>query len=222
MSALVKMKIKGFKDGKFKTLSKEIELQVNPSTLKYTKGVSYTKDKRIGSLGNNKKFDVYAGSNLTFDFIFDSTGVIPSKQGIIEMIDLFEEVAYNLDGDVHEPNYLYVNWGCFLYKGRMSSLSYDYSLFSPNGTPLRVKISVTITGYMDKLSQTLKMNLCSPDLSRIITLKSGESIPFWCNEIYGDPSYCRDVARYNGLSGFRYVKPGTQLMFPPLIRHENG
>jgi hypothetical protein len=58
----------------------------------------------------------------------------------------------------------------------------------------------------------------SPDMTHIITLKSGESIVGWCNEIYGDASYCLDVAHYNHLPGFRNISPGTKITFPPLNR----
>ena len=54
-------------------------------------------------------------------------------------------------------------------------------------------------------------------MSHVVLLKEGESITFWCNTIYGDASYCTDVARYNGLDSFRNVKPGTRLLFPPII-----
>lgn len=219
MGELIKMKIIGFKEGKFQSKRNELDLQINPASLKYTMGISYSKDKRMGVSGKEIKFDSYDDSTLAFDILLDDTGVIPMKRkSIVDMINFLEEVLYNLDGDTHDPNYLHVNWGSFSYKGRVSSLSYDYTMFRPDGSPLRVKISVTITGYMNRLYESQIVNRRSPDLSRLIVLKSGESVAFWCNEIYGDGSYCMDVARHNNLSDFRNIPAGTELLFPPLVK----
>lgn len=220
MGELIKMKIIGFKEGKFQTKRNELDLQINPASLKYTMGISYSKDKRMGVSGKEIKFDSYDDSTLAFDILLDDTGVIPMKRkSIVDMINFLEEVLYNLDGDTHDPNYLHVNWGSFSYKGRVSSLSYDYTMFRPDGSPLRVKVSVTLTGYMNRLYESQIVNRRSPDLSRLIVLKSGESVAFWCNEIYGDGSYCMDVARHNNLPDFRNVPAGTELIFPPLVRN---
>lgn len=216
---LTKMKIIGFKEGIFRTKRNEITLQINPNSLKYSMGVSYSKDKRIGISGKEIKFNACENSSLSFEILLDDTGIIPlTRKSIVDTINFLEEVFYNIDGETHEPNYLHINWGSFNYKGRVSSLSYDYTMFRSDGSPLRVKISTTITGYMDKLYESQIVQRRSPDLSRLITFKSGESIAYWCNEIYGDASYCVDVARYNNLSNFRNIQPGTSIMFPPLTR----
>lgn len=202
-SGLIKMKIIGFKEGKFKTKRHELTLQINPGSLKYTMGVSYSQDKRMGVAGKDIKFDACDNSSLSFDILLDDTGIIPLAKGcIVDTIHSIEEVFYNIDGETHEPNYLHINWGSFNYKGR-------------------VKIATSVTGYMDKLYESQIVQRRSPDLSRMITLKSGESVAWWCNEIYGDASYCVEVAKYNRLSGFRSIPPGTVILFPPLARGEN-
>ncbi len=37
-----------------------------------------------------------------------------------------------------------------------------------------------------------------------------------CYRIYGDPKYYLEVAKVNGLGNFRFLKPGTDLIFPPI------
>ncbi|MEG2070887.1 MAG: hypothetical protein RR034_05885, partial [Bacteroidales bacterium] len=87
---------------------------------------------------------------------------------------------------------------------------------SSQGLPLRVKISLTAIGFKNNLQEAKTQGLNSPDMSRGITLKSGESLASWCYEIYGDASYCADVAKYNLLDNFRNISPGTEIAFPPL------
>jgi len=49
-----------------------------------------------------------------------------------------------------------------------------------------------------------------------VVVKDGDTLPLLCHRIYGDSGYYADVARFNGLSSFRRLKPGLALHFPPL------
>jgi nucleoid-associated protein YgaU len=56
----------------------------------------------------------------------------------------------------------------------------------------------------------------SPDLSHLVTVKAGDTLPLLCCNIYGSSVYYLEVARVNGLAHFRDLAPGMQLLFPPL------
>jgi len=220
MGELIKMQIIAFNNGEFNHAIKNrtIKLQINPTSLKYSIGISYSKDKAVGKSNAEINYERSNNSTLNFDFIFDDTGIIPTpkKQSLVEMINHLEETVCNINSETHEPNYLQISWGSFLFKGRMSTLSYDYSLFRPDGSPLRVKVSMAVEGYMNKLKESKTVCRNSSDLSRMVTLNAGENISLLCKQIYGDSSYCLDIADYNNLADFRNVQIGTQLMFPPL------
>ncbi len=53
-------------------------------------------------------------------------------------------------------------------------------------------------------------------MSHLITVKSGDTLPLLCHKVYGTSVHYAEVARANGLSNFRDLAPGTQLLFPPL------
>lgn len=218
-SKLIKMKIIGYSDGKYTQKHEEMDLQINPDSLKHSQKINYVEDKREGISAPDRKFNAYENSTLAFETLFDGTGLIDLKEKSVSgAIDYLENVVgYN--GNSHEPHYLHIIWGSFSFKGRLSSFSYNYTLFTPGGSPLRAKVSMSITGSMDKTTEAKQANRMSPDMTHVITLKAGENIAWWCNSIYGDASYCMDVARYNRLTGFRNVPPGVQLVFPPLIRN---
>ncbi len=56
----------------------------------------------------------------------------------------------------------------------------------------------------------------SPDLTHLVTVRAGDTLPLLCERIYREPGYYLDVARINGLSAFRQLQPGSRLRFPPL------
>jgi nucleoid-associated protein YgaU len=47
-------------------------------------------------------------------------------------------------------------------------------------------------------------------------VKAGDSLPALCYQIYGDPGYYLEVARFNRLDDFRRLQPGTRVVFPPV------
>jgi hypothetical protein len=195
------------------------ELKINPASLKFNKKVKYKEFKLLGASSGYVTYDAHAPSTLHFDFVLDSTGIAYEKKETLDKtIADFEKVAYDMNGNIHKPNDLTVSWGSFVFQCHLTALSYDYTLFSPSGEPLRVKVSVEFTNNISLEEAEKQTNKQSPNMTHIITLKSGESIAGWCNEIYGDASYCVDVARYNHLPGFRSIPAGTKITFPPLNR----
>ncbi|MCD8079074.1 MAG: hypothetical protein LUF04_01265 [Bacteroides sp.] len=210
--SLVKLQILGYADELFSKRVAKFNVQINPDSLKLDRSINYT-DTQASGEPQKQKFGNLPSSTLSFDLIFDDTGFVDHIQGNInDRIGRLEKAIYSINGETHEPNYTLLVWGDFVFKGRLSSLNYDYSVFKPDGAPLRVKISLTFVGHKEGSEKK------SPDLSRIIVLKAGESIPWLCQKYYNDPSYCVEIARINRLKGFRDVSPGTRLLFPPLAR----
>ena len=47
-------------------------------------------------------------------------------------------------------------------------------------------------------------------------MKSGDTLPLLCKEIYGSPEHYLRVAQANNLNNFRNLTPGQEIIFPPL------
>ena len=60
----------------------------------------------------------------------------------------------------------------------------------------------------------MRANKSSPDLSHVVTVKAGDTLPLLCYDIYGSSNPYIKVAAVNGLTDFRDLQPGQQLMFP--------
>lgn len=213
---LQKLQIIGYVNSNYTTTddSRLFNAQINPENVKISKQISYEADNTIGKEKKVTRYRHHDPTTLSFDFFLDDTGVIKGhKKTIKTMISELENTLYKTNAESHEPGYAKVAWGSLLFHGRMQSLSYDYTLFAPNGTPLRAKISLSLIGHFDK-DATVKN---SPDVSRTISIKSGDKITSLCQEIYNDASYAADVAFHNRLQQFRNVKPGSKIIFPSLV-----
>lgn len=234
MAELTKMIITGYEKSDYKGDYKKFTTQFNPASLSWSKGIAYQheNDKAMYSGSKEKKYKGYKDDKLSFKIILDSTGVLlnlrqPTKKSgssqqraLPDMINNLEDVLYKINPESHEPRYVKIVWGKIEFYGRLNSLNYEFTLFSPDGIPLRVTISFSFSSHLNKRITNKKYGLQSPDLTRVITLKAGESIADWCDKIYNDSSFCSDVAKCNGLSSFRNVEPGISLIFPPLNRYD--
>jgi len=232
MAELEKMVMTGYEKSDYKGDYKEFTTQINPASISWSKEIVYEQDDVIGSGSNEAKYKGHKEDKLSFKIVLDDTGALfdpkqigdkkttsNSQKSIPSMVNQLEKVLYTIDSESHEPRYVIIIWGAFCFEGRVTSLSYEYTLFSPEGLPLRVTVSLSFSSHLNKTTSNKKENKKSPDLTRVIILKAGESIAGWCNKIYNDPSFCSDVARCNGLSSFRNVEPGMSLIFPPLNRN---
>jgi nucleoid-associated protein YgaU len=98
----------------------------------------------------------------------------------------------------------------------MTKLKLSYTLFKPDGTPLRATAKASFTEFTNKVKLAKEETKSSPDLSHVRIVKAGDTLPLLCDEIYGSSDYCPQVAHSNNLAGFRNIQEGTLLIFPPL------
>lgn len=210
------------KNGSYKiNRSKTFSAMLNPSDFTQTRAIRYNTEPVQGQVGSQTKFAAIEPDSVKFALLFDGTGATPRVPGqppleVAQHLKNLDAIVYNYDGSEHEPNHVRLLWGTWIFYGRMKSMSVAYSLFKPNGEPLRAKVDLTFVEFMSAKEAELKADRSSPDLSHLVYVRDGDTLPLLCNRIYGDPSYYREVARHNGLDGFRTLTPGQRLHFPPL------
>jgi nucleoid-associated protein YgaU len=220
--SLAKLTIQAYQDPKFTTLWDDpvnpMSVGINPEKYSQKLGASYTREDAAGGSGQASTFNRDLGSKLQLTLIFDGTGAVPGSDKRTvdqQLLDLWR-LGIKINPDIHTPNFLKLVWGSLLFKCRLETLDIDYTLFNSDGTPLRAKVSAGFTKFQENLEGRTEQNLMSPDLTHLVTVRAGDTLPLLCHRIYGDSSYYMKVAEANGLTGFRSVPIGTILSFPPL------
>lgn len=195
------------------------EFMLNPSEYDHSFAIEYNTKEAIGQAGSDVKFSGVKPEKLKFSTLLDGTGALgseASKDDVNTQIKKIKDIVYKYDGDKHETSYVRVLWGSQIFFGRLDSMSVDSKMFKPSGEPLRAEIQLEFTGFMSKEEEALRANRSSPDMSHTIEVRAGDTLPLLCYRVYRDCSYYLDVARENGLTDFRDIKPGSKLYFPPL------
>lgn len=208
------------KEGNTKALREPVfEAMLNPSSLKHTQRIDYNRTRAQGKSAQTLKFNAMGNDTIAFTLLIDGTGVVEpatAENSVTSRVDCLRQVVYKYEGEQHEPKVVRVLWGTLIFFGRLESMSFDYTLFKPSGEPLRVKVALSFIGTISAKEEALEAKRSSPDLTHEITFKAGDSLPLLCQQIYGNGAYYTAVARYNRITNFRAIQPGTTVFFPPL------
>ncbi|MFA6778250.1 MAG: hypothetical protein WCU80_00500 [Paludibacteraceae bacterium] len=217
--ALSKMKIISYKDIDFTQRLKECAVMVNPTEYSDKMGIKY---KEPSTAESTPTYSGYSKDILSFKFVLDASGAIErDEDSLPKKIEDLKNTVYTFIGDTHEPPYIRILWGSLNYCGRMREMNITYKMFDNNGEPIRAEVNLFIIRFTDIETVEKKKNASSPDLSHLFLIKSGDSLPKLCLNVYGSIDYVDEVARINGLSGFRKLEPGRQLLLPPLSNDKN-
>lgn len=230
LGQLEKMLIKAYTDSTCSTtVAEPYSFRVNPASYSYKYQLELAQDDSAGASGSPLKYFRQTPNTWDFEILIDGTGAIReaaaldiSLIGKSEPVKVEEEVkklkALVLDyhGEMHRNPYLVITWGEQVFKGTLESLDLQYKLFKPDGTPLRVLASLSLKEWVNPEHRVLLEDASSPDITHQRTFTGSDRLDLMAHSIYDAPAWYLDVARANGLNGFRKIETGKNLQFPPL------
>ncbi len=224
---LEKLKIKAY-SSRARSLGDLIgtfEAMFNPETFNQKYEIIYGRAQGFNSTGKEVNYARSKPSDMRLELIVDGTGVdemdilqLKPSKSVADRIKEFVTLTYRMNGDIHEPNFLVVEWGDFIFSCRLGSVDITYTSFDRSGKPLRATLVVQLVADHEVKKRMAKENKSSPDLTHIRTVKSGDTLPQLTSQIYGTSVYYLRVAQFNRLDDFRNLTPGQEIIFPPLER----
>jgi hypothetical protein len=191
---------------------------MNPESYAQEIKMEFENGQGQGTSGSQPRFKLKPPEELSFEILFDNTGIIDGnpRQDIADDITFIKDFLMGYEGDIHQPKFFKFVWGTSLMKGICTSLNITYKLFNPDGKPIRAICKILIRELKEEERRVAEERNSSPDLTHYRVVKSGDTLPLMCYRIYGHSKYYLEVARVNKLSDFRRLQPGTQIFFPPL------
>jgi hypothetical protein len=234
---LHKLIIYSFEDKNFTDSDEELEkaekkftVPINPES--FTKNYKIDVDVRRGhgSSGTDVRFKSTAPEELKLDFVLDGTNTMEGYGGedkefrrkpVHEQLKQFLECVYKYEGKIHRPRFLMVLWGSEIrFRGVLTNLDINHTLFNTKGQPLRVKLSATFVDYKTRAERIAADKPQSPDLTHYRKVKDGDRLDLLTFRIYNDPKYLLQVGKANALSTIRNIRPGAELYFPPFEKKQ--
>lgn len=206
----------------------EFEVLFNPERYSLNKGVQYAE---IGIPGlDSPVLQFVRGQNekITLELFYDTTdrGMVDNVTDVrtetVKVYDLLKILP-----ETHAPPRCSLHWGTggqlFSFGSSLDprcvleSLSEEFSLFSPDGVPLRAKLNATFREYKTIDEQVKENPRHSADRTKVVTVQRGQTLSLLAYRAYGDPDQWRRIADANGLDNPRIVPPGTTLRIPAAL-----
>lgn len=214
---LKKLRIEAYKQADYSGgPAAQFDVMFNPSTYAKKYEVEYHARQGAGDTASPQVYGRIKPQEYTFELMFDGTGAATEPADVETVIEAFLSVAGKYDGEIHRPMYLKLSWGTLLSKCVLKSAEITYTLFKPDGRPLRAKVRATFSENVEDTLRVAEARASSPDLTHLHVVAAGEHLSLLCHRYYGDASRYLQVAAFNRLSNWRRLEIGAQLRFPPI------
>jgi hypothetical protein len=206
-----------------------VRCMFNPE--EYTMSKSNKWNERATQLRNIPEIDFQSGDPITLNLNlhFDTTeahawfgnkageDVRTYTTGLWQMM-LVQQKKGQSGTDNTAPPHCRFSWGTnWSFEAVITSLTETFTLFKPDGTPLRSKVVINLKQIVDA-SSLPKQNPTSGGSpgERLRTIYQGETLPGIAFEEYGDSGKWRYLAEINDLDDPRCLRPGQTLYIKPL------
>jgi nucleoid-associated protein YgaU len=220
--AMVKLKAPGFKD---------FVAAYNPTELLFEKQMQFAEIAIPGLDAPLQQFVRGQAEKLSIELFFDSTakGMGLGAESVTKQTDQVFQLA-RIDPEKHAPPIVTFLWNQHIagdsfdahmggqqrnsFKGVIESVRQKFTLFSPEGVPLRATLNIVLREYRTLDEQLSQLNLKSPDRTRSHTVRGGETMTAVANEEWQRPEEWRRIADANDVEDPRRLQPGTFLTIP--------
>jgi hypothetical protein len=216
-------------------LGAALEVSFNPTEYTLNKAVQVAEVPIPGLDSPILQFVRGQAETLSLDLFFDTTdqGMDDNATPVTVKTDQFYKLI-KIQSATHAPPVCLFTWGGdFPGRRTYSSLSPDnqqrhgfkcivesvrqrFTLFSPQGVPLRATLTVSLKEYKTLSEQIDQLNKQSADRTHTHLVAAGETLNQIAAALYDDPSQWRAIADFNQITDPLNLTPGTVLQIPVL------
>lgn len=190
-----------------------IPLRFNPTEYQLQKSNNFAEIGIPGLESPPIQFVRGAAEKLTLEALADTSDTLEDvrEKYVNKLRNLMR-----LNAELHAPPIVAFSWDTQVFKGVLESLNIAYVLFSPDGVPLRARLSIGLKEYRPAAVQYKESPTLSPDFDKSFVVRRGDTLSGIAGQVYRDPSRWREIARANGIVDPRRLRPGDTLRLPRL------
>ena len=208
-------------EGKLKR-ENPIECMFRPKEYSITKQNTWVQGETIALGVPPQKFSGGGPSTMTMELFFDTyesgEDVRKYTNKIWKLMAIDPEITEEKDIPKGRPPKVEFEWGTVKsFKAVISNIKHSFTMFLPNGTPVRTTLTVTF----QEAEEMGKYPFQNPTTGskpgyKVRIIKEGESLDWIAHEEYGDPTLWRFIAETNNLENPIELTPGQILSIAPV------
>lgn len=198
----------------------------NPKEYTFSKQNTWNKAKAPGKNTSPLEFGSGNPATLQLQLFFDTYAA--SRQSgepadvrekythFIWQLMLVDPTLKNKKTKLGRPPRVRFQWGkTWTFNAVITSITQKFTLFLPNGTPVRATMDVTFQQLQDETLLS-RQNPTSGGKGgeRIWTVREGDTLASIAHQHFGDVSQWRRIADVNRLTRVRRLTPGATLLLP--------
>jgi hypothetical protein len=190
-----------------------IPLRFNPAEYQIQKSNSFAEIAIPGLESPPIQFVRGECEKLTAELLADTSDTLEDVR--VKYVNKLRDLM-RINRELHAPPIVRLTWDTEVFKGVLDSLGITYVLFTPDGVPLRARLSVSLKEYRPVKIQA-RDEKHSPDVEKTWVVRRGDTLSGISAAVFRDPALWREIARANGIQDPRRLRPGIVLTIPRLI-----
>ncbi len=199
-----------------------VEFQFNPDTISFTKSAQWRKKRtQAGEDGPVQQFEGTDPIELALDLLIDDTEKAGTE--VTDAVNLLASwtnpTEKSLKKKAPAAPELVFSWGQFKigqagdFSCHLKSVGVNYTMFRPNGVPVRAKVKVELTSTK-KIAWRQNPTSGGIRPQRRHVLQRGDRLGVIASREYGDAGYWRQIADFNGLDDPFNLPIGHHILLP--------
>ena len=190
-----------------------IPLRFNPAEYQISKSNNFAEIPIPGLESPPIQFVRGASERLSAELLADTSDTLEDVRK--KYVDKLRNLL-RINTELHAPPIVRLAWDGEVFKGVVESLGVTYVLFTPDGVPLRARLSLVLKEYRPVEIQVKDRPTASPDFEKSYVVRRGDTLSGIAAAIYRNPASWREIARANGITDPRALAPGRTLTLPRL------
>ena len=195
---------------------KIIPLQFNPAEYTVERISKFDKKSLVTRQDLKNQYKGGEESDLVLEFLFDTTETGKDVRSEIAPLMLL----ISKDSELHAPPPCAFIWGRFIFKGVVSKIKKRFAFFFEDGTPARVRVTITFIPFKTSKEIENEEKTQSADLTKKRILKQGDNLWLMAYREYGDSTFWRLIADANEINDPTRIDIGKELILPPREEYE--
>jgi nucleoid-associated protein YgaU len=190
----------------------KIEALFNPKEYRISKANVFTEVAVPGLNSPPLQFGRGNARTLSMQLFFD-TYTYKGGKNVQDYTDKITNLL-QINSELHAPPICRVTWGKnekLKFIGVLERSEQRFTLFLPNGTPVRATVDVTFKEFVDD-----QLNLQSANFVKQHVVHRGDTLSAIAAKYYGDAAIWRPIALENDISDPLALTPGHVLTIPAI------